>query len=962
MESIFYFSDLTTFIAFDIETTGLSPETSDIIELAAVKIHNGKIIDEFQTLINPSHRIPEEITRLTGITNEDVRNAPIIEEKLPDLFEFFENFPILGHSIDFDISFIDYNVRKINDDLADYEKDRRNNYKYIENILLDSVFMSRIAFPDLPSHKLTELTKHFEFSHTDAHRALDDAKASFYIFTKALEEIVRGPQEGLRSLIKLLQPTNNSMKFIFSNLMNAKMQGHFEDENLMLGNSISQNYNIIGKRAKSSEKDEFSLISEQEIQDFFEENGKLSKKVKNYEARDEQKYLSLSIANTFNESNFLISEAGTGTGKSFAYLYPSILWAYRNKGNNSRVILSTQTKNLQEQLFYKDLPLLSSVVDENFQAVLLKGKGNYLCLDKWHYFVENSSDSQLSNWDRTALAPLAFWKVFTNTGDISENGAFHVEQNFGSWKKMTAENNYCSGKKCAFYDECYIMKARNTAREADIVVINHSLLFSTLGLENNILGDFKNLIIDEAHNIERVATEYLRSQISLQSIRNINHGLYHKKGKKYKTLPKLLVGLSENGSKLPDHSADLLLDSIEDLILQSEKLDKLAEEFFSELSKLIHHQADPNKKFQNFRYQEQSFFQTITDPTHHLSRHFTKMLDNFSNISAFLNELESDIFENQLQVFQLFESAYSEIFSISENFNSMINAGRDDFVYWIDPPSSNEKIDAKMNMAPLKIDQLLHDLLYDKLETGILTSATLAVDKNFDHFKKRVGISLLDEARISEYTAGSPFDYQKNVNIKVANFLYEPNNPMYLQNLSDLIIDVAEKRQKGILILFTSYSNLKEVYRMCKSRAEKIGRNLVAQRQDGNRHYLINLMKEEPGTILLGADSFWEGVDLPGEALETLIITKLPFAVPSNPIIEAKTELIQKEGKNAFMEFSVPDAVIKFRQGFGRLIRTASDKGEVIITDTRVCKKRYGRIFLDALPKRENIIYEQSKI
>jgi len=286
------------------------------------------------------------------------------------------------------------------------------------------------------------------------------------------------------------------------------------------------------------------LIDENRIEKYFLQDGELARVIKNFEEREQQFTMARLVTQAVNNSNFLIIEAGTGTGKSMAYLLPAVEWAVNNRENHERVIVSTNTKNLQEQLFFKDIPTVYSIADHKFKAVLLKGKGNYLCLDKWKSTLTDI-DQKLTNMERSRILPLLLWAEQTQTGDIAENSGFQLNQNLGLWAKLIAENNYCPGRSCKFYNECFLMKARNNARKADIIIVNHSLLFSDLVTDNSILGEYKNLIFDEAHNIEKTAADYLGIRFNWWSFRNTYYKLYEEEPRKAGTIVQLEYRLSQ---------------------------------------------------------------------------------------------------------------------------------------------------------------------------------------------------------------------------------------------------------------------------------------------------------------------------------------------------------------------------------------------------------------------------------
>jgi predicted DnaQ family exonuclease/DinG family helicase len=963
LDKLFYQIELDEFVALDIETTGLSPELNHIIEIAAIKYRHGKKTDEFHTLINPKSRIPSNITQITGLSDSDVADQPYLDEKLPEFYKFIDNLPIVGHNIEFDLQFFEYAIRKLEDDFDDWKNHFKKPFKYVKNDQLDTLLFSRILYPYLNSFKLGDLSQHFEINHNAQHRAMSDAEASADLFILCCEDFLMRDISGLKYIVKLLKDTKHSSSHFFQKLLKAKKTGDFSNEKELVAKSEYRNfYNIYGKpQGLAAEKKSLDFIKESEIDDLFSKDGLISKELPNFEYRTEQVDLVHAISEAFNEQRFLLSEAGTGTGKSLSYLVPSILWAIRNRSQNGRVIITTNTKNLQEQLFYKDIPFISRIIKENFYAVLLKGRGNYLCLDRWHHSFEDN-DKALNPYEREKALSLVYWKEYTDTGDISENHAFNVEKNGAVWSKFMAESNYCSGKACKHYNDCFMIKARNSSKYADIVIVNHSLLFSSLVTENPFLNEFQNIVFDESHNIEKVATEYLGFELNIWQLRKIQSTLYIKKDKSEKgVLSSFMKRLDKKRVFLDAGLVSRFETAITELMEDLKTFGDSFNHFFTELSKLLQLQKKDLSFGDKIRYREgKQHFSILNDEIMSLDKIMMRLSDHLFHFLEYCKELNDETFDYQQQMIQEIKSAQNELTAVMNTYTTVLNADLEDYVFWAEAPHKIENIDSKLSAAPIKINKLLENLLYKNLDTAIFTSATATVGNSFDYFKKRIGLKYLETERSSELIVESPFNFKQNVKLMLLNYLYEPSNRLYHSSISELIVKVAKQRENGILILFTSYYMLNDVLQMIKYELEALNRKVLAQGKDGSRSKLIDLMREEGNAILFGTDSFWEGVDIPGSALETVIITKLPFDVPSDPIIAAKMDEVKLSGGNSFMDFSVPEAVIKLRQGFGRLVRSKKDKGIVIITDNRMVTKRYGEVFTKSLPLEPNIYKNES--
>ncbi|MEE9117760.1 MAG: exonuclease domain-containing protein, partial [Calditrichia bacterium] len=502
------------FVVVDLETTGLDPTEDRIIEIGVVRYVDGQEKETFETLVNPDVPIPDFITKLTGITDKDVLKSPQINEVFDSLSLFIGNSPIIGHQINFDAAFLEYHLRIKYNDFGDWDSESQR-FKYLTNIRMDTLFLSRIFLPFLQRFKLGTVAAYFGIDLERAHRAIDDARASGKIFLELTERVFACDLQSLRLIIRLLYRNSARVKNYFQPILDTKLNQNIEISPATIPEDITyahKFFNIIGEADYEAQFVEMEIenkpIDETKIINYFTNEGNLAKAINNFEEREQQIKMAKLVTDSLNNLEFLAVEAGTGTGKSMAYLLPAVEWATNNRENRERIIISTNTKNLQEQLFFKDIPTVYAVSNNKFKAVLLKGKSNYLCLDKWKSTISDM-DQRLAPYERSRILPLLLWVDQTQTGDISENTGFQLNQNLGLWAKLIAENNYCPGRTCKYYNDCFLMKARNGARKADIVVVNHSLLFSDLVTDNSILGEYRNLILDEAHNIEKTAGDYL---------------------------------------------------------------------------------------------------------------------------------------------------------------------------------------------------------------------------------------------------------------------------------------------------------------------------------------------------------------------------------------------------------------------------------------------------------------------
>ena len=494
------------------------------------------------------------------------------------------------------------------------------------------------------------------------------------------------------------------------------------------------------------------------------------------------------------------------------------------------------------------------------------------------------------------------------------------------------------------------MRARNNARGAHLVLVNHSLLFSDLAADNAILGEYENLIVDEAHNIEKTATEYLGVKISIWDFRAFFNKLFQGGRRATGILPSLQKRIM--GGKLSQVQYDSIHRQAEDLKGRIDPARKQMELFFRELTGLLRRDAGGQQGAYTTRKRYQTgvgFFDALDEPYQALKDDLAAIRKGLSELVDYLRDIDEERFDQQRQHFQDLNAQLMQVEMLGTALEFLLTSEREDYVYWYEVSARGDE-DSQLYSAPLNIGSTLNETLYSRLRTGIFTSATLAVNQRFDYFLKRVGLAHLPPERVDTLLLDSPFDYRDQVQLIVPSFLSDPADHRFTDQVRALVEELSVRLRRGSLVLFTSYQMLNTVYQGLREpfTAERIG--LLGQGLDGTRHAIINRFKTEPESVLLGTDSFWEGVDVPGSALEMVMMTKLPFDVPSDPIVQARSELIKREGGNPFLDYAVPEAVIRFRQGFGRLIRNRSDYGVVLVLDTRIIKKFYGRVFLDSLP------------
>lgn len=700
-----------------------------------------------------------------------------------------------------------------------------------------------------------------------------------------------------------------------------------------------------------------------DIDDYFGENGIIHKNFGKFEVRREQYEMAKFIEKSMNENKKLIVEAGTGTGKTIAYLLPTLIYAIEN---NLKVIVSTNTINLQEQLINKDIPLLKKIIDEDFNYQIVKGRGNYLCKRKLYNLevVDKETDTEDEKKEKNIIRNLIEWdKKVTKTGDRNE---LKYEISNSIWEKVNSEADMCKGVKCPYYSKCHFFNARKNISDATLLIVNHHMFFADLAIRNqtgfytnySILPNYDILVFDEAHNIEDTARNYFTFETSKISFGRLMGNIYNKRVVKSSNggaLVKLLTYLNENLSSEEYKEVDELQENV------VEELNKFYDkgiDIFDKLTFLFSENND-NREIKAKIDKEKMRSNKLFRETMELNSQFKEIYGNLvMKINKFLNKVNNYNLEDKDGFLFEFSRYYERLKQYYKKFEFILEGKEEGYVYWANVTTVRPNV--KLYATPFDISDELNDNLFNKLDRMIFTSATLAVDNKFDYYKKSVGLVKENPKKIDEKIVKSPFDYEKQMKVYIPEDALDPTNTEFMRDLEGFVEEVIKSTKGHCFLLFTSYSTLNFLYSRLKTRLSQKEYTLIRQ-NDFPRHEMIEIFKNSKNPVLFGTDSFWEGVDVQGDQLKSVIITKLPFKVPNDPVTEAIIENIKRNGQNPFNDYQVPQAVIKFKQGVGRLIRSKSDSGNIIILDNRVIKKMYGKKFLAALP-RNKIVGSKNEI
>ncbi|WP_338948387.1 ATP-dependent DNA helicase [Fusobacterium nucleatum] len=692
------------------------------------------------------------------------------------------------------------------------------------------------------------------------------------------------------------------------------------------------------------------FLEDIDIKNYFSKDGILAKEIKGFEYRQEQEEMAQYIQEAINEDKKIIVEAGTGTGKTLAYLIPAIKWAVVNK---KKVIIATNTINLQEQLLLKDIPLAKSIIKDEFSYVLVKGRNNYVCKRLFNELAlgKNIDIETFSIEAREQIEYILKWGNKTKTGDKAEL-PFEIYPDV--WELVQSTTELCLGKKCPYRKECFYMKTRMEKMEADILISNHHVFFADLNVraetdfdsEYLILPRYDMVIFDEAHNIESVARSYFSVEVSKISFTRLLNRIYQRKNKKKKEKSALIrVEDTVDEKNLEDSEQYIyLLNTLKEEI---SILQNIGDEYFDEIRKIYetNTEAPIKKSLNNFEMTKSRFLENLREKKDIFQ---TKLADFLNLMMIFNNVIDEEKdknpevinFNNHLKMFK----AYIDSFKFINSFED------DNYIYWLD--INSKRTNVVLTATPLNIAQKLSTVLFDNLDRLVFASATIVVNGSFDYFKKSLG---LDEEDCIEAIIKSPFDYNEQMSVYIPSDIQDSENiNAFVSDASRFILNILLKTNGKAFILFTSYTMLNQIYYSISKKLKDKGFEVFLH-GDKPRSQLIKEFKEAENPILFGTTSFWEGVDVQGENLSNVIITKLPFLVPTDPVVSAISKKIEENGGNSFTDFQLPEAIIKFKQGVGRLIRKKTDSGNIFILDNRILKKRYGSLFINALPSQKNI-------
>lgn len=894
-------------VALDLETTGLDIETDAIIEIGAVRFSNGEVTAEFTQLINPGFVIPAETTHITGIHQEDLRRAPLLTDVLPTITDFVGDAPVIAHNVGFDIGFM------------------RRFGTLKANIPLDTFELASIMMPRVPRYSLSGLTEILGIDLENAHRALDDARATALLYWHLWERALALPHYILNEINQAMQPFEQwESRHFFRAALEAQNTDETSHQTVL---DLFKPFDATQPALDPS--DDTRPLDLDAVVGHIAAGGTFDQRIAQYEVRAQQIEMARGVGEALNNERHLLVEAGTGTGKSLAYLVPAIIWAAQNQ---QRVVISTHTVNLQDQLFHKDLPFVTDTLGVNIKASVMKGRSHYLCPRR----LAAVRRRQPVNIDELrTMAKILVWLQDSDAGDKSEITLRSVE--YDVWNRLSAQDEGCTTHRCesAMQGACPFYKARKQAEAAHIVIANHALIISDALSENRVLPEYRYLIADEAHQLEDAITSGMSEFINqrmllmrLEDLGGVTHGL--------------LGDLLHNTRGIVPEKRFLRLEAyVQDVSIVIQEMMAQVTQYFMSVYQFIN---DSNtSKYTRARIddrrREHNSFSTIRTSWKALAEYFEVIADAMAQIATAIRKFEQyniPSLDDHLKSVSAASQALQQMRTTLHRFTQEPDANT---VYWLKTADSPRYI--AIQSAPLHVGPMMETAIWNKKNTAILTSATLRTAGTFDHIKDR-----LYADNVPTMGLGSPFNYKEATLLYIPDDMPMPNERNYQKMVERGIVELAAALQGRVLALFTGYSQLRETAANISPRLAMGNITVFDQATGGSQETLLDNFRSTEKAVLLGTRTFWEGVDLPGDDLVALVIVRLPFAVPSDPVFAARSATYN----DPFNDFTVPDAILRFRQGFGRLIRTQSDRGIVSVFDSRLIHKSYGLSFLDSLP------------
>lgn len=918
------------YVALDLEMTGVDLETDDIIEVGAVRFTADGPRARFSTLINPGRPLPKRIEALTGIHAEELAVAPRFEEVAGELVRFVGDAPVVGQHVDWDLAFL------------------KKHELVAAGPVFDTAEIASLLLPGLPDYSLRSLARQLEVDFPVQHRALPDAEAAMAIFLRLLERARHVNPLVLDEIVRLTAATTWPLRHFFreaaAGARRRVADRHRQDlDGLPL--DVAPAPTDLPPPLTAHQR--VSPVTPEEVADVFAAAGRAPERFPAFERRPEQVAMAGAVAETLSGQGTLVVEAGTGTGKSLAYLVPAACFALRN---NARVVVSTNTIALQEQITNKDVPQLYRLLEagapedirprvSDLRVAQIKGRRNYLCLQRLASLRRAGAQNEV---EARFLTRILLWLHVTESGDRAELALPPEEEPL--WNRVCAQDSACFAGPSYYVRNgtCLLLRARRRAEGAHIVVANHALLLSDLAAGGHALPAYERLIVDEAHNLEDEATVQFGFQAGQGHFMEYLDGLCLRAGGRESGL---VADLHAALRFVPETEPAYRLHTAAEVVAEAvERARARIPELFTRVGEFVAQHGENGGEYDH---------RLLLTPAKRAQPGWTQVELAWENARLALLAVEdalvrlnlalgdadgSNILDHDV-LLSAVAAAVQNGLRLREGLDEILERHEGDRIAWITINRATGAV--SFASAPLHVGEVLNDYLFGRKVSTVLTSATLSTGGSFKYIKERLGVP---EAR--ELMLGSPFDYKRAALVLVPSDMPEPTEREYQRALERAVVELCTASRGRALVLFTSHSALRATHAAVKRPLEKAGIRVLGQNIEGAAAEILEQLRASPQTVLLGTASFWEGVDVVGEALSLLVIAKLPFSVPTDPVFSARAALLD----DPFNDYAVPQAGLRFKQGFGRLIRHRNDRGVMVVLDRRLRSKRYGRVFLQSLP------------
>lgn len=911
------------YVALDLETTGLDPENDEITEIAAIRFDADGIIDTYQTFVNPGRKLEYRIALLTGIDAAALEAAPHFGSIAVEVEDFIGLDPIVGQNPTFDTTFL-----------------QRRGVQ-IFGPAYDTFELAGLLLPGLQQHSLGAIAEYLGIEYSVRHRAMPDADAARRVFLALRQRLLESPAAVLAEADRLASMSDWPLRHLLREVAaqrprapGASEREGYVHEFVRAPGEVPAPLRTNDRTEAVSPKEAARVISSAAMREALDA----------YEERPEQTAMARIVAETVGRGERLIVEAGTGVGKSLAYLVPAAMQAARN---NERVVISTNTINLQEQLMSQDLPVARRLLreaglsDDDVRVAQLKGRRNYLCLLRWAAARRSTS---LTVEEARVLVRTLFWLGETETGDRAEINLRREED--AAWWRLSAQDAGCLSAQCAYVRDgsCFLHRARRRAEAAHVLVVNHALLLSDVAAGGNVLPDYQHLVIDEAHHLEDEATQQLGFTASEHDVMTWLERVHARAARDRESGVAASVAEATRASRQALGPAAQLQTMARGVAKLTAAAREAVPPFFRALREFGAQHArgrgDYDERLLLSRgIRVQPDWADIEAAWYATEEKLAAVCGALDELCAMLSQAQPEDLLDRDAIAAEAAAVRDDGERLRAGISQIINRDDRERVCWM--TTLRRDSSPALSSAPLSVAETLRTALFDPKQSVVLTSATLTADDSFEYVKGRLGY---EDAR--ELLLGSPFDYKTSTLILAPSDMPEPDHHGYLAAVREAIIDMVTASEGRALVLFTSHSALRAAYDGIKAPLEERQILVLGQGIDGTPRQLLGVLRENFRTVVLGAASFWEGVDVTGEALSLLIMARLPFSVPTDPVFQARSELFEAP----FEQYALPQAILRFKQGFGRLIRRKTDRGVMVVLDRRLRSRQYGETFLRSLP------------